>query len=101
MFTSPIQRRTRNTIHTKTVVVSVEQTPKGGHFVSVAGIEQAWVGLYRCEARLVLVARCKGDPPRELELRDEIRAALLEMIREDAAKRQSTYPTSPKTADVA
>jgi hypothetical protein len=60
----------------------VEGTP-GGHFIRISSVDGKWSGLYRCDATLILRARCRGEPPgvltpiREVrELLDKIIAAL-------------------------
>lgn len=59
---------------------AVEQTIRGGYLVQVSHMDQLWMGIYRCEGKMMLVARCTGDPPAELWPSPEIHRAIRKWI---------------------
>jgi hypothetical protein len=74
-FTCPKQ------ISTSSATFDVESTPHGGHLVRISSHVEGWKGLYRCDSRLMLLARCSGTPPFELQLDTDVRDRLLEIIK--------------------
>jgi hypothetical protein len=75
-----IQLQPFRSVLTPTVVYDVESTPRGGHFVRISSILDGWVGLYRIENNLVLVARCAGSPPAEQTVSGGVRSELMKII---------------------
>ncbi|MGE0758954.1 MAG: hypothetical protein AB7F89_03890 [Pirellulaceae bacterium] len=61
--------------------IDVEKTLRGGHLLRIHSPAAGWIGLYRCDQELRLLAQCGGTPPRALPVSEELRGMLALLIR--------------------
>lgn len=90
-----ICRTSSNSVGTPTARFDVEGTLRGGHLVRVSSFPDGWIGLYRFDEVLVLIARCYGTPPSELQVSFDIGLALREVIARVCAAPGTTVESNP------